>query len=138
MTCFKSEFEFQSALIKQLKQLWAYVRNIADIWRVQKPFDISMNFLWKWWALELKIWKLKSRPKPDQMIKKLYPHQIANLIEFSWWKSQGISLVIAYDATHNEVIIYEIYPVKDKVVLHELKSFEWETWCAQKILDLFF
>ena len=47
MICSKvyvSEAEFQSAVIKRLKDLKFYVRNIPDIGNVRKPFDVSVNY----------------------------------------------------------------------------------------------
>lgn len=138
MTCFKNEFQFQSAIIKQLSGFWAYVRNIEDIWNKRKPFDISMNYLGKWWALELKYVTYKTWVTPERVMEKLYPHQVANLFQFCTGKSQGVSLVIAYNATDDTVRVYWIQQVDWQVVLKEKKHFEWGNECMKNILHLFF
>lgn len=138
MSCFNNELEFQTWLIKDMKMLWAYVRNIPDIWRIQKPFDVSANYLGKWLALELKIDKSKSASTPDRIFKKLYPHQIANLLEFKWGNSQWISIVLSYNASDNNVYVYDVVDENDEVRLNQIAVIQRATWCSKKILDLFF
>lgn len=135
---FNSELEFQSALIKRLKRMWMYVRNIPDIWNTKKPFDISVNYKWKWWALELKIVKTKKEPTPDIVYKKLYPHQVANLLEFQSWKSQWISKVIAYHGCTNSVWVYDVVSENWEVRLSETYNFGYEWNELEKVFDLIF
>lgn len=138
MSYFNNELEFQTWLIKDMKMLWAYVRNIPDIWMTRKPFDVSANYLGKWLALELKIDYSKTASTPDRIYKKLYPHQIANLLEFKWKNSQWISIVLSYHAREKNVYVYDIINENDKVWLKEIKIVPRENWCSKKILDLFF
>lgn len=137
MTCFRNEFQFQSAVIKQLTNFWAYVRNIADIANVRKPFDISMNYMWKWWALELKHVTYKSWVTPERVMAKLYPHQIANLLQFCTGKSQGVSLIITYNASDNTVRVHWVQQVNWQVSLIEINHFERDDECMGNILYLF-
>lgn len=124
---FNSEFDFQTALIKRLKDMWAYVRNIADIWNIKKPFDISMNYLTKWWALELKIVKTKKEPLPEDVYKKLLPHQIVNLLDFQWWKSMWVALAIAYHTETDKVFCYKLTKW-EKISINQLYVWtrEWQ------------
>lgn len=138
MQSFKSEFEFQSALIKRLKAMGMYCRNIPDIGNTKKPFDVSVNYKGKGWALELKIDKAKSEPTPDRIYKKLYPHQIANLLEFQSWKSQWISRVIAYHGWSNSVWIYTLYNENDQVILEERRNFSRDSNELEEYFELIF
>lgn len=135
---FKSEFEFQSALIKRLKAMGMYCRNIPDIGNVRKPFDLSVNYKGKGWALELKIVTTLKAPTPDAVYKKLYPHQVANLLEFQSWKSQWISKVIAYHGYTNSVWFYDVVKEWEQVWLSEysLCKREWDE--LEKIFELIF
>ena len=135
---FKSEFEFQSALIKRLKAMGMYCRNIPDIGNTKKPFDVSINYKWKWGALELKIDKAKSKPTPYRIYQKLYPHQIANLLEFQSWKSQWISRVIAYHGWSNSVWIYTLYNENGKVILEERRNFNRDSNELEEYFELIF
>lgn len=138
MQSFKSEFEFQSALIKRLKAMWAYCRNIPDIWNTKKPFDLSVNFKRTGGALELKIDKAKSNPTPERIYKKLYPHQIANLLEFQSWKSQWVSRVIVYHGCTNSVWFYTIRNRWDKVQLMESWHYSRESKEIENHFELIF
>lgn len=138
MSCFNSEFEFQSALIRRLKAMGMYCRNIPDIGNVRKPFDLSVNYKGKGWAFELKIDKAKSDPTPDRIYKKLYLHQIANLLEFQSWKSQWISRIIAYHGWTNSVWIYTITMEKEQARLIFEDKFEWFDKNLDKHFDLIF
>lgn len=135
---FKSESEFQSALIRRLKNMGMYCRNIPDIGNVKKPFDLSVNYSGKGWALELKIDKAKSEPTPDRIYKKLYPHQIANLLEFQSWKSQWVSRVIAYHGCTNSVWIYTIRSDWDQTRLKESAHYERDDKNLEEYFDLIF
>lgn len=126
MSCSKvyiSEAEFQSAVIKRLKDLKFYVRNIPDIGNVRKPFDVSVNYSWIWGALELKIIKTAKAPTPESVYKMLYPHQVANLFLFKNWESQGVSFVMAYYANSNLTYVYDVVGEETSVRLEELGSF---------------
>lgn len=59
-----------------------YVRNIPDIGNVKKPFDLSANYKGIGAAFELKIVKTQKEPTPEGVYKMLYPHQVANLLQF--------------------------------------------------------
>lgn len=108
MIKFNSEKEFQTWFIKWLEGKWFYVRNIPDIWNTKKPFDLFWCFDWMGHAFELKIDKSESMSTPERIIKKLYPHQIANLIKFKSWKSKWRSYVICYHQKTNTMIDYDI------------------------------
>lgn len=138
MTYFNSEFEFQSALIRRLKAMGMYCRNIPDIGNTKKPFDLSVNYKGKGWAFELKIDKAKSTPTEDRILKKLYPHQIANLLEFQSWKSQWISKVIAYHGWTNSVWIYDVVMKEWQVWLILSNSFSWLSNNLEEYFDLIF
>lgn len=138
MQSFKSEFEFQSALIKRLKAMWMYCRNIPDIGNTKKPFDLSVNYHGRWWALELKIDKAKSEPTPDRIYKKLYPHQVANLLEFQSWKSQWVSRVIAYHGYTNSVWIYTLRNDWDQVRLKESTHYDRNDRNLEEHFELIF
>lgn len=88
---FKTELEFQTRCLKTLKKHKRFVRNIPDIGNTKKPFDASWNWSWRWVAFEFKLSKNKKEPDKDHFHKKLYPHQIASLLEFqgpnSYWRS---------------------------------------------------
>lgn len=135
---FNSEFEFQSALIKRLKAMGMYCRNIPDIGNVKKPFDLCINYKGKGWALELKIDKSKGEPTEERIFKKLYPHQVANLLEFQSWKSQWISKVIAYHGWTNSVWIYDVVKEWDQIRLVLSNSFNWLGNCLEDYFDLIF
>ena len=135
---FKSELEFQTALVKRLKAMGMYVRNIPDIGNVRKPFDLSVNYKGKWAAFELKIDHAKSKPTPYRIYQKLYPHQIANLLEFQSWKSQWISKVIAYHGWSNSVRIYSIVNWWDKVELRLWPRCDREWDELERIFELLF
>jgi hypothetical protein len=135
---FKSEFEFQSALIRRLKNMGMYCRNIPDIGNVRKPFDLSVNYKGKGWALELKIDHAKSNPTPERIFKKLYPHQVANLLEFQSWKSQWISKVIAYHGCTNSVWFYDVVKEWDQVSLREWPRCGREWNELERIFELIF
>ena len=138
MSCFSSEFEFQSALIRRLKAMGMYCRNIPDIGNTKKPFDLSVNYKGKGWALELKIDKAKSNPTTDRIRKKLYPHQIANLLEFQSWKSQWVSRVIAYHGWTNSVWIYTVRKDWEQVWLNESIHFDRFDKKLEEYFDLIF
>ena len=138
MNYFNSEFEFQSALIRRLKSMGMYCRNIPDIGNTKKPFDLSVNYNGKGWALELKIVKTQKEPTEDAVYKKLYPHQIANLLEFQSWKSQWISKVIAYHGWENTVRIYNISKEWEQVRLSLLKKTYRDWKELEEIFDLIF
>lgn len=135
---FSSEFEFQSALIRRLKAMGMYCRNIPDIGNTKKPFDLSVNYKCKWWAFELKIDKSKSEPTEERIYKKLYPHQVANLLEFQSWKSQWISKVFAYHGWTNSVYIYSIINENWQVRLEENKHFSRDSQDLELYLYLIF
>lgn len=138
MQSFKSEFEFQSALIKRLKAMGMYCRNIPDIGNTKKPFDVSINYKGKWGALELKIDKAKSNPTPYRIYQKLYPHQIANLLEFQSWKSQWVSRVIAYHGCTNSVWIYVLHNENGEVTFEETKNFCRDSNELEEYFELIF
>lgn len=138
MSCFSSEFEFQSALIRRLKAMWMYCRNIPDIGNTKKPFDLSVNYKGKWWAFELKIIKTQKEPTADAVYKKLYPHQVANLLDFQSWKSQWISKVFAYHGWTNSVYIYSIINENWQVRLEENKHFSRNSQDLELYLYLIF
>ena len=138
MSCFSSEFEFQSALIRRLKAMGMYRRNIPDIGNTKKPFDLSVNYKGRGWALELKIIKTQKEPTPENVYKKLYPHQIANLLEFQSWKSQWVSRVIAYHGWTNSVRIYTIRKDWEQVRLKESCHYERFDKNLEEHFDLIF
>lgn len=135
---FNSELEFQSALIRRLKELWAYCRNIPDIWNTKKPFDLSINYNRIWWAFELKIIKTQKAPTPEAVYKKLYAHQIANLIQFQSWKSWWISRVIAYHDKTDSVYFYTIDTTNVNPTLSESSSWLWNSDYIKNEIDLIF
>lgn len=138
MSFFKTELEFQTALVKRLKNMGMYVRNIPDIGNVRKPFDLSVNYRGKWWALELKIDHAKSEPTSDRIYKKLLPHQIANLLEFQSWKSQWVSRVIAYHGCTNSVWIYTLRNDWAQVWLNESAHYDRDSKELEEFFDLIF
>lgn len=135
---FSSEFEFQSALIRRLKAMGMYCRNIPDIGNTKKPFDLSVNYKCKWWAFELKIDKSKSEPTEERIYKKLYPHQVANLLEFQSWKSQWISKVICYHGWTNSVWVYDLVMKEWQVWLVLSHSFSRLSNNLEEYFDLIF
>ena len=138
MSCFSSEFEFQSALIRRLKKMGMYCRNIPDIGNTKKPFDLSVNYKGKWWAFELKIDKAKSDPTPDRIYKKLYPHQVANLRDFKSWKSQWISKVFAYHGCTNSVWVYDLVNKNDQFSLKLTSYFDRDSDTLEREMELIF
>lgn len=121
MTAFNSEKEFQTRFIKYLGRKGFYVRNIPDIWNTKKPFDLFGCFDSVGHAFELKIDKTESMSTPERIQKKLYPHQIANLIQFQWWRSKWKSYVVSYHQKTNTIITHTI---DENWILHELKREE--------------
>ena len=115
-----------------------YCRNIPDIGNTKKPFDLSVNYKGKWWAFELKIDKAKSDPTEERIYKKLYPHQVANLLEFQSWKSQWISRVIAYHGWTNSVWIYSLIKEWDQVRLMLENKYSWLSNYIEEYFDLIF
>lgn len=103
---FKSEKEFQIAYLKGLTKKWAFVRNIPDIWNTKKPFDAFWCIKWKGLALEFKIDKAASDSTEERILKKLYPHQVANLLEFQ--KAGWVSMVISYHMVTDTIFNYSI------------------------------
>lgn len=103
---FKSEKEFQTAYLKELTKKWAFVRNIPDIWNTKKPFDAFWCIKWKGLALEFKIDKASSDSTEERILKKLYPHQVANLLEFQ--KAKWAAMVISYHMSSDMIFNYSI------------------------------
>lgn len=103
---FKSEKEFQTAYLKGLTKKWAFVRNIPDIWNTKKPFDAFWCIKWKGLALEFKIDKATSDSTEERILKKLYPHQVANLLEFQ--KAEWVAMVISYHMNSDMIFNYSI------------------------------
>lgn len=135
---FVTELEFQSALIRRLKKMGMYVRNIPDIGNTKKPFDISINYNGLWGALELKIIKTKKEPTDDQVYKKLYPHQVANLREFQNWKSQWISWIIAYHGYTNSIRFYILRDGDKGLELYNRSHWPWESDHLENLINLIF
>ena len=103
---FKSEKEFQTAYLKELAKKWAFVRNIPDIWNTKKPFDAFWCMLGKGLALEFKIDKASSESTEERILKKLYPHQVANLLEYQ--KAGWVAMVISYHMNSDSIFNYSI------------------------------
>lgn len=103
---FKSEKEFQTAYLKELAKKWAFVRNIPDIWNTKKPFDAFWCMKWKGLALEFKIDKASSDSTEERILKKLYPHQVANLLEYQ--KVGWVAMVISYHMNSDSIFNYSI------------------------------
>lgn len=135
---YKSEKEFQTALIKRFQKEWFYIRNIPDIWNTKKPFDISANYKWHWGAFELKYVKTQKEPTAEAVLKMLYPHQVANLLQFSGRRSRGISLVFAYHVLSNKTFCYKILDDNWGVYLKELFNSELNSKEFFDHIDLIF
>lgn len=103
---FKSEKEFQTAYLKKLAKKWAFVRNIPDIWNTKKPFDAFWCMNGKGLALEFKIDKASSDSTEERILKKLYPHQVANLLEYQ--KAGWVAMVISYHMNSDSIFNYSI------------------------------
>lgn len=135
---YSNEKEFQIALIKRLNTIGFYVRNIPDIGNTKKPFDLSANYMWLGAAFELKIVKTQKEPTPEGVYKMLYPHQVANLLQFKTWLSQGVSLVFAYHDKTNKTFVYWIQQEWTAGKLTELASIELGSMEFPLLIDLIF
>lgn len=98
---FKNEKEFQSQLIKELKEWWYRVYKFPDIWYTLKPFDLIAVKDWKPIAIELKYWRVDTYEKIYKMLR---PNQVGWLLHFQ--QHWGISLVMWRDKKTNKEYSY--------------------------------
>lgn len=130
---FKTELEFQTYILKALKKRWWFVRNIPDIGNTKKPFDASGNWDWWWVAFEFKLSKNKTEPSDEHFYKKLYPHQIASLLEFEAPMSKGKSFVIC--AWNEWVYVYQLNNDWWSLILKD--KIKWDVNIVIDVLEVY-
>ena len=85
----KNEQASNSLFVDMLseKYKWIFLYTIKNFGNSLKPFDIFGCRKWKMIALEWKFHYWKKEPTPEQVFKKLEPHQVLSLYKVlqSWW-----------------------------------------------------
>lgn len=102
---FKTERDYQTFVMKRLRDDWWFWVKYPDVNRQIKPFDIQWVRDGTPYAIELKISDYKHSPSYEQIYKMLRPNQVAALDCHQ--KAWGVSEVRTWNKSTLEEIHYE-------------------------------